>query len=394
MINITRLLTDQPNAGDHLRYASNLNRRHTDNAGRPGPVLVWNITRACNLNCLHCYAEAGVAPAGDELSTREAEELINDLAAFKVPVLLFSGGEPMLRRDILHLIKFAAMKGIRPVISTNGTLLTESVIHGIKQAGAEYVGISLDGLGKRNDRFRGQQGAYKKAVTGIANCLDLDQKVGLRFTINKENYGDLAAIFDLVEQKRIPRVCFYHLVCTGRGTSLRNQDITPEQRRNALDLIIDTTRKLHDKGFSPEILTVDNHADGIYLYLKEKKRNPARAAIILQLLKNNGGNRSGIAFGNIDWRGEVHPDQFTREISFGNIRERKFSEIWSDLSNSTMIGFKERKGLLKGRCRRCAWLDLCNGNLRARALNLTGDLWAADPGCYLSNKEIGLGMMA
>jgi len=393
MINMTTLLTDRKHYGDRLRYARGPRREGGGVAPRGhGPVVVWNSTRACNLDCSHCYADADVQPAENELSTAEAERVIDDLAQFKVPVLLFSGGEPFTRGDILHLAKYAGDRGIRPVISTNGTLITEKVALDAKEAGVKYIGISLDGLAERNDCFRGRKGAFEKTMTGIANCFAVGQRVGLRFTVSRYTYADLEAIFDLVEREKIPRVCFYHLVYAGRGASLKDEDITPEQKRKALDLIIAKTLEFNEKGLNTEILTVDNHADGIYLYLQEKMRNPERAATILQLLRRNGGNRSGVGFGNIDWRGEVHPDQFTQKISLGNVREHAFSRIWSDLSQPIMKGLKtDRSSFLRGRCGNCVWLSVCNGNLRGRALNETNDFWASDPGCYLTDEEIGVG---
>lgn len=389
MISLTKLLTDETYYGDSLRYKpTSQHQTHGASEGR-GPVVVWNVTRSCNLRCIHCYASAVCGENPNELTTDEAKNLIDDLAQFNVPVLLFSGGEPLIRPDIFQLIQYATSQGIRSVISTNGTLITADIATQIKTSGVSYVGISLDGIGEDNDTFRGCPGAYRKALEGIRHCLDIGQRVGLRFTISKHTYGSLPKVFDLIEQERIPRVCFYHLVYSGRGIDLKDADVTPAETREALNLIIAKTLHFRDLGLKTEILTVDNHADGIYIYQWAKEHLPRRAESILALLKNNGGNRSGIAFGNIDWEGNVHPDQFTRTEVLGNIRERKFSEIWNDETHPLLAGLRNRKQYLHGRCQQCQWLDLCNGNFRARATAL-GGFWASDPACYLTDQEIGL----
>jgi radical SAM protein with 4Fe4S-binding SPASM domain len=275
-------------------------------------------------------------------------------------------------------------------LSTNGTLITKEIAKKIKDSGVGYVGISIDGIGEDNDKFRGQAGAFDNAVKGIRNCIEVGQRVGLRFTINHHNLNSLSDIFDLIEEENIDRVCFYHLVYSGRGLDMLKEDITHEETRKALDLIIDKTLYFYNKGIKKEILTVDNHADGVYLYLKYQHENPEIAQNALNLLSINGGNRTGIAFGEVDSLGFVHPDQFTQNHTFGNIKERPFGDIWTDTGNPIMAGLKNRKSLLKGRCSKCKWLDFCNGNFRARAEAVHGDLWESDPACFLTDMEIGL----
>lgn len=389
MIGISKLLCGTENFGDSLRYAhGSKGQIHGAVAGH-GPVVVWNTTRTCNLRCRHCYSESDNKKY-NEMNTQEAKQFIDDLADFKVPVILFSGGEPLVRPDFFELAEYASQKGIRTTISTNGTLITPEVAARLKKIGVGYVGISLDGIGEVNDTFRGRKGAYEAALTGIRNCLAVGQRVGLRFTINRHNHKELNQIFDLIERENIPRVCFYHLVYSGRGSEMIKEDISPAESRAALDLIIERTQDFHRRGLDKEILTVDNHADAIYLYLKLQKEDPERAKQVLELLSRNGGNRTGIAIGEVDWEGNVHADQFTRNHRFGNVRERKFGDIWTDLSQPILAGLKDRKPLLKGRCAKCKWLNLCNGNFRARAEAVYGDFWMEDPACYLTDEEIGL----
>lgn len=390
MISVTKLLCDTEYYGDSLRYSERSRGQVHGAAEGQGPVVVWNSTRTCNLKCIHCYSNSESKKYSGELSTEEALRFIDGLAEFKVPVLLFSGGEPLLREDLLTLVSYAKSKGIRPTISTNGTLLNLELASSLKNLGVGYIGISLDGIAENNDRFRGRKGAFKDALEGIRNCIAIDQRVGLRFTINRHNYKDLGAIFDLIEEENIPRVCFYHLVYAGRGSKMVDEDITREEARKAMDLIMERTRDFYRRGLQKEVLTVDNHADGVYIYLKMKKDDPKRAANILELLRFNGGNRTGIAIGAVDWYGNVHPDQFTQNHTFGNVRERKFGDIWSDISQPVLAGLKNRKPLLKGRCAVCKWLEVCNGNFRARAEAVTGDFWESDPACYLTDEEIGI----
>jgi len=250
------------------------------------------------------------------------------------------------------------------------------------------VGVSLDGMEEVNDRFRGKKGAFKEAMEGIKNCQDAGHKVGLRFTINRINVHDIPDIFNLLEELEISRVCFYHLVYAGRGSELVEQDLNHKETRRALDLIIHRTKDLHDRGISKEVLTVDNHADGPYLYLKMVDEKSPRSDEVLQLLKMNEGNSSGRGIGCISWDGSVHADQFWRHYSFGNVLERPFSRIWGDLSNPLMAKLKDKKRYVKGRCSTCQWLDICGGNFRVRAEAVIGDIWAPDPACYLTDDEI------
>ena len=260
----------------------------------------------------------------------------------------------------------------------------------LKDIGLSYVGISLDGLQETHDAFRGFSGTFARVMAAIKNCQDVGLKVGLRFTINKRNFQDIPGIFDLVEEKRIPRICFYHLVYAGRGTDLINEDLDHARTREVVDLILDRTRMLHDKGQPVEVLTVDNHADGPYTYMRLMKEDPKRAAEVLQLLQMNEGNNSGRGIGCVSWDGSVHADQFWRHHSFGNVRQRPFSEIWTDPSDELLMKLKEKKKHVKGRCAKCRWLDICGGNFRVRAEAISGDVWAPDPACYLTDEEIGL----
>jgi len=391
MIGISKLYCGTVEPSDALRYgrmSSKLPSHLLQFSSDKRPVVVWNITRRCNLKCVHCYAHAKNIPFDNELSFKEGKDLIDDLADFGVPVILFSGGEPLIRKDLPELAAYAVKRGMRAVISTNGTLITSQMARILKEIGLSYVGISLDGMEEINDRFRGVKGAFRSALKGIENCKKAGIKVGLRFTINKSNTGEIPEIFKLLEEMDIPRACFYHLVYAGRGSELVKEDLPHQETRKAVDLIMDLTKKLHDKGMLKEVLTVDNHADGPYIYLRLVKENPKRAQEVLELLKMNEGNSSGIGIGCISWDGKVHADQFWRHYSFGNVKNRPFSEIWADTSDPLMKKLKEKKKYAKGRCATCRWLEICAGNFRVRSEAVTGDVWAPDPACYLTDEEI------
>ncbi|MFH1952167.1 MAG: 12,18-didecarboxysiroheme deacetylase [Pseudomonadota bacterium] len=391
MIGISKLYCGTVEPSDALRYgrrSGELPSHLLQFSEDKKPVVVWNVTRACNLKCVHCYAKAIDRKSEGELSHEQGLSLIDDLAAFGAPVILFSGGEPLMRPDLVTLASYAVSRGMRAVISTNGTLITKDKAKELKAVGLSYVGVSLDGMEEVNDRFRGKKGAFKAAMAGIRNCQEVGLKVGLRFTINRMNMAEVPRIFDLLEEYKIPRVCFYHLVYAGRGSQLMKEDLDHGETREVVDLIIDRTRDLHDRGITKEVLTVDNHADGPYLYLRMLRERRSRAEEVFELLEMNEGNSSGRGIGCVSWDGAVHADQFWRHYSFGNVRERPFSEIWSDLSNPLMAKLKEKKRHIKGRCAGCRWLDVCAGNFRVRAEAVTGDIWAADPACYLTDEEI------
>lgn len=391
MLGISKLYCGSAAVGDVLRYGPHsrqLPAHLLQFARDKRPVVVWNMTRSCNLKCAHCYAEATPLAAPDELSRPEAESMLEDLARFGCPVVLFSGGEPFLRPDLTELVRYTVKLGMRAVISSNGTLISGLKARELKRAGVSYIGISLDGLEDTHDEFRGVPGAFRSAMQGIAMVRAAEIKVGLRLTINQTNAAQIPALFDLMREHAIPRVCFYHMVAAGRGQGLKTASLSHAETRKAVDEIIGLTRKAHADGYPLEVLTVDNHADGPYLYLRLMRENPRRAAEVLQLLQMNGGNSSGVGIGCVSWDGTVYPDQFWRSQPLGNVRERPFSDIWQDTAHPLLGQLKQKKLHVTGRCVKCRWLDICGGNLRARAYVATDDIWGEDPACYLTEAEI------
>lgn len=390
MIGISKLYLGKVEVSDPLRYgrkSASLPSHLLQFSEDKKPVVVWNVTSRCNLKCTHCYAATEGTP--EELTTNEALAVIDDLAAFACPVLLFSGGEPFVRPDILTLAHHAVAKGLRVVFSTNGTLIDERLAAEIKAVGVSYVGISIDGMEAVHDRFRASPGAFQRALAGIRHCRDVGVKVGLRVTMTKDNVGEIPSIFDLMEAERIPRICLYHLVYCGRGAEIATHDLTHAQRRETVDLIIERTAQLHARGFPVEVLTVDNHCDGPYLYLRMTRENNPRAEDVMTLLRMNGGNSTGHGIGCISWDGTVYPDQFWRNKPVGNVRVKKFSAIWGQPEPGSLLALlRQKKNHVTGRCESCRFLEVCGGNFRARAEAATGDLWGVDPACYLTDDEI------
>ena len=385
MFNVTKIICGHVQPMDALRYGQGHDAPASAAARRP--VVVWNVTRTCNLRCTHCYSDS--APAKyDELSFTEGRALLDDLSAYGVPAVLLSGGEPLARRDTLDLAAYARSLGLKLTLSTNGTLIDRDTAQRIKDLGFTYVGISFDGLGATNDRFRGVDGAFERALRAIRNLKAVDQKVGLRLTLTPNTIADLDGIFDFIETENIQRACFYHLVPAGRGSSLVS--LSHEQTRDALDRIFAHTQALARKGDPREILTVDNHADAAYATMWLERTGAPHAAQARAALAWNGGanHSSGIGIADIDWLGNVHPDQFLQSITLGNVKERPFSEIWSDPEEPVLSKLRRRREYIGGRCRSCRFFGTCGGNFRARAYGMTGDLWGMDPGCYLSDEEI------
>jgi Fe-coproporphyrin III synthase len=391
MVGISRLYCGTEKWGDQLRYGAK------DSADASGslaaalakkPIVVWNVSQRCNLRCIHCYSDSDGGCGSNDLTTDEGKRLIDDLVAFGAPVLLFSGGEPLMRPDVPDLIDYASSKGIRVVISTNGTLIDDAMAKRLKNGAVSYVGVSLDGAEHTHDAFRRSKGAFKAAIDGIRASKRAGLKTGLRFTITKRNAADIPSIFEVALAEDVPRVCFYHLVYTGRG-KLRVEDTMPiEESRRVVDYIIDRTARINREGRDLEVLTVDNHCDGPYLYLRMKKEKHPHADDALALLAKNGGNSSGVAISCVSWDGTVYPDQFWRHYPLGNVRKRSFGDIWTDVSDPFFKRLKEKKNHVKGRCATCRFLPACGGNFRVRAEAMTGDVWAPDPACYLTDEEI------
>ena len=351
----------------------------------PGPVVIWNLIRRCNLTCKHCYSISTDKDFAGELSTAEVFGVMDDLKGYRVPVLILSGGEPLLRPDIFEIGRRAKSLGFYAGLSTNGTLIDDAMAARIGEVGFDYVGISIDGIGATHDKFRCREGAFAESMGGIRRCRDLGIKVGLRFTMTMDNAAELPRMLELLEAEDIGKFYFSHLNYAGRGNKNRLDDATLAITRSSMDMLFEAARTHPDW----EVVTGNNDADGAYFLHWVRKHMPDKAEHIAGKLKQWGGNASGVNVANIDNTGEVHPDTMWWHHKLGNVRDRPFSEIWADTSDPLMAGLKRHPRAVEGRCGGCAWLEACNGNTRVRAERTTGNPWAEDPGCYLTDEEIG-----
>jgi len=356
----------------------------------PGPVVIWNLVRRCNLTCKHCYSISADKDFSGELSTREVFAVMDDLKAFHVPVLILSGGEPLLRPDIFDIARRAKAMGFYVGLSSNGTLVNAENVAEIAATGFNYVGISLDGLRATHDKFRRKEGAFDAALNGLRLCRDAGAKVGMRFTLTQDNAHDLPALLDLMETERIDKFYLSHLNYAGRGNKNRKDDAHFKTTRSALDLLFDRCWRQVQAGQAKEYVTGNNDADGVYLLHWASQRLPQHAEHIHRKLAQWGGNSSGVNIANIDNLGSVHPDTMWWDYPLGNVRQRPFSEIWRDTTDPLMAGLKAAQRPVQGRCAGCEHLAICNGNSRVRAWQTTNNFWAEDPGCYLTDAEIGI----
>ncbi len=354
----------------------------------PGPVVIWNLTRRCNLTCKHCYSVSTNSPFLGELNTEEIYSVMDDLKKFRVQVLVLSGGEPLLRPDIFNIAKHAKAMGFYVGLSSNGTLIDEHNIDRIAECDFNYIGISLDGIGATHDRFRQHKGAFDASLKGIRLCRSLGLKTGVRYTMTEDNAHDLSGIIRLIETESVDRFFFSHLNYAGRGNKNRKNDVQHQLTRQAMDRLFEVCWEYQQRGLDKEFTTGNNDADGVYFLHWVRRRFPAQAAHIEAKLRQWGGNSSGVNVANIDNLGNVHPDTMWWHHSLGNLRERPFSAIWPDVSDPVMAGLKQHPRPVEGRCATCAYLQICNGNTRVRAQQLTGNPWAEDPGCYLMDEEI------
>ncbi len=392
-------------------------RRAAHNPGGPGPVVIWNLVRRCNLTCKHCYSISADKDFPGELSTQDVFDTMDDLKAARVPVLILSGGEPLLRPDIFDIARRAKAMGFYIGLSSNGTLVNETNVQAIADTGFDYVGISLDGIRDTHDRFRRKAGSFDAALNGVRLCKAAGAKVGIRFTLAQENAHDFPALLDLMEEEHIDKFYLSHLNYAGRGN--RNRMSLMQSRlksgeplgglrttvsggeddiddahfrttRTAMDLLFDRCWRHVRAGRPKEFVTGNNDADGVYLLHWVAARFPDRYEHIRAKLEQWGGNASGVNIANIDNLGDVHPDTMWWNYPLGNVRQRPFGDIWADVSDPLMAGLKQSPRPVGGRCAACAHLAICNGNTRVRAWQTSGDFWAEDPGCYLDDEEIGL----
>jgi Fe-coproporphyrin III synthase len=388
MIIFSKVLGNKGTVYDALRAGHGKMTIATDDmirfSGTDRPVVVWNLTRKCNLKCGHCYIDATEAE-GEEMSLEEYKGIIDDLARFRVPMLILSGGEPLIRKDFFDILRMINDAGIKSDISTNGTLITAEKAKLMAELGIRYVGVSMDAASPDlHDRFRGVKGAWQSALDGVRNARDAGMRTGFRITLTKDNYRELPALLDLALAERVERFCVYHLIPTGRGTAIIDKDLNKTEREWALSFLYEKAIELRDRNI--EILTTDSPMDGVYILERLKRERPELYADARRILAIGSGCTIGTKVANIDQKGDVMPCHFSPEMIVGNVRERPFSEIWVDRPSPQLLELRSIPTRLQGKCGRCDYLDVCRG-CRKRALYHSG-LWEGeDPSCLYEPPE-------
>ncbi len=351
-----------------------------------GSIAIWNFTNRCNLSCMHCYSRADL-DAVDTLTTEKIMETLPKLKENGVKFIIFSGGEPLTRKDLFDIAQRCRELGIVTYLSTNGLYVGQKNARKILDT-FNYVGISIDGSEETHDRFRGLAGSFRMSMEAV-NLLNSfhDTKVGIRFTVTKETYDDLKFIFELAEKESIPKIYISHLVYSGRGLENLDMDLTKEQRREAVEFILDKAFEYYESGRDIEIVTGNMEQDAILFLEKFGARYPDLKETMRKRLKEWGGNSAGRKLLNIDSEGNVKPDPFFPQ-RIGNILEEDFTDIWTTHPSPLLQKLRVHPRSVGGKCSECHYIDICNGGSRSRAYAIYGDIWAQDPSCYLTQNEI------
>lgn len=351
-----------------------------------GSIAIWNFTNRCNLSCLHCYSKADL-DAVDTLSTDVIMETLPKLKKNGVKFIIFSGGEPLTRKDIYEIAAKCKSLGIVTYLSTNGLYVRKSNAEQILDT-FDYIGISIDGSEKTHDHFRGLEGSFRESMKAVDLLNSYGKtKVGIRFTLTKETYEDLAFIFELAEKHNIPKIYISHLVYSGRGLDNLKMDLSKAQRIEAVNYILDKAFEYYESGKDIEIVTGNMEMDAVLFYDRFAKKYPEFAEEMYARLVAWGGNSAGRKLLNIDSEGNVKPDPFF-PVTIGNILRQDFSDIWTNEPIDLLEKLRVHPRELGGKCRECRYLSVCNGGSRSRAYAIHGDIWAEDPSCYLTEDQI------
>ena len=346
-----------------------------------GSIAIWNFTNRCNLSCLHCYSKADL-DAVDRLKTEDILAVLPKLKANGVKFLIFSGGEPLTRKDIYDIASRCRELGIMTYLSTNGLYVKKSNAEKILDT-FNYIGISIDGSEEVHDRFRGLEGAFRESMKAVDLLNSYGKtKVGIRFTITKDTYDDLAFIFELAEKHNIPKIYISHLVYSGRGLDNLDMDLSKEQRIEAVNYILDKAFEYYETSRDIEVVTGNMEMDAVLFYNRFKQIYPQYADEMKRRLVAWGGNSAGRKLLNIDSEGNLKPDPFF-PATIGNVLNQDFTDIWTDKPIELLQKLRVTPRELGGKCEKCEYLEICNGGSRSRAYAIYGDMWAEDPSCYL-----------
>lgn len=334
-------------------------------------LVAWELTNACNLACIHCRASAIKDPAPDELSTAQAKHFVDELVEYK-PIIILTGGEPLLRADVYDIARYASGHGLRVVLATNGTLLTPEIARKLKDAGIQRVSISIDGAKEEtHDTFRGEPGAFNGAMRGI----DILEKEGISFQINttitKRNLTEIPGIYDLALELGASALHIFLLVPTGRGEEIESEEIPPQEYERVLNWF-------YDKSKGSRIQLKATCAPHYFRIMRQR----AKAEGIKITRETHGleamtkGCLGGSGFCFVSSRGDVYPCGYLPALA-GNIRQRPFRMIWE---KSKVFNDLRNPAMLKGKCGACEYRMVCGG-CRARAYAATGDYLDEEPYC-------------
>lgn len=348
-----------------------------------GAIAIWNFTNRCNLSCLHCYSKSTLDEV-DTLTTEQIKKTILEMKENGVKFIIFSGGEPLTRKDLFEIAEFCKENKIITYLSSNGLYFTSSNVKKIVDT-FNYVGISIDGDEPTHDHFRGLKGAFKETLKAVQIANEAGGKVGIRFTITKETVDSLEYIFDLAEKEDISKIYISHLVYSGRGLDNLKMDLTKEQRRKSVEFILGKAFEYYKTGRDIEIVTGNMEQDAILFLDMFSKEYPELRDAMRARLVEWGGNSAGRKLLNINSEGDVRPDPFF-PLTVGNICQENFGDIWQNGELLDQLRIHPRKQI-SGICAECNQIDICNGGSRARAYAITGDLWSEDPSCYLTQEE-------
>ena len=339
-------------------------------------VVAWESTQACNLACVHCRASAQTEPAPDELTTAEVKALIDDIAAFAAPVLIISGGEPLMRPDIFELAHYGHERGLRVAMSPNGTLITDRVARQMAEAGVARISVSIDGsCAERHDRVRGVPGAFDAAMRGLAACRANGVGFQLNTTVLRQTRDDLPAVLDLAARLGAEAWHIFMLVPTGRGKA--EDAITPEEYEQVLTWIYEAAR--HSP--LPMRVTCGPQFMRIVASRRHQAGEPAglvrpRSGHGSHLDRASRGCLAGNGYCFISHRGEVYPCGYL-PLSAGNVRQQSFREIYQHADLFVALRDLSR---LEGKCGACEFVRVCGG-CRARAYSATGNVLGEEPLC-------------
>ncbi len=350
-------------------------------------IVAWEITRSCNLFCAHCRSSSTSGTYENELSTEECWRLIDEIVEMGRPVIILSGGEPLLRGDIFQIAGYAVDKGLRVAMGTNGTLITDDVAAKLSAVPISRVAVSIDfPKAELQDKFRGKPGAFQAAVSGIARLRQAGIEVQINSTITRLNMRYLNELLELALKSGAVAFHPFMLVPTGRGKGLETVAMSPEEYEQTLSWVYDRQKELGDR-----IFFKPTDAPHYQRIVRQKaKQNNFHGEIMAAKTENEAMNSmtrgclAGISFCFISHRGRVQGCGYL-DVEAGNIRDRSFKQIWTESSL-----FRELRDLsnIKGKCGACEYKNICGG-CRARAYESTGDYLEAEPYCIYKPVQTG-----